>query len=106
MRFRLAVVLLLSLSASHAVRGGETTTRPDDGKAVDAVLAGNFKWTCSAPLVAPVRRENDPCFSVKDPSIVYHDGRWHLFCTIRSKVRSHQIEYSSFAEWKDADAAE
>src|SRR5215212_1312642 len=72
----------------------------------DDVLSGDFRWTSSAPLVAPVERPQDPCYSVKDPTVVRFNGRWHLFCTIRSEKRSHQIEYCSFADWKDADAAE
>jgi len=68
-------------------------------------LAGQFRWTYGPPLVAPVERPEDPCFSVKDPSIVFYQGRWHLFCTIRSRKRTHQIEYLSFADWKDAHRA-
>lgn len=34
--------------------------------------------------------------------MVYHEGKWHLFCTVRGKKRSHQIEYVSFAKWEEA----
>lgn len=64
-----------------------------------------FKWIVSEPLVAPVQRE-DFCYSVKDPSIVFYNGRWHLFCTIRSQKRTHQIEYLSFTRWDEANKAE
>jgi glycosyl hydrolase family 62 len=67
--------------------------------------SGDFRWAFGAPLVAPADRPEDPCYSVKDPTVVHYDGRWHLFCTIRSVKRSHQIEYLSFADWKDANAA-
>jgi hypothetical protein len=73
---------------------------------VQNLLAGRFKWPLGPPLVAPAVRSDDPCYSVKDPSIVRYDGRWHLFCSIRSQKRSHQIEYLSFADWKDSNAAE
>src|SRR5262249_32623239 len=63
-------------------------------------------WGITAPLVSPAVRRDDPCYSVKDPSVVYFEGRWHLFCTIRSKKRLRQIEYRSFKDWKDADKAE
>src|SRR5689334_1876024 len=66
---------------------------------------GVFKWKSSGPLQAPAERPEDPCVAVKDPSIVQHNGRWHLFTTIRSEKRSHQIEYSSFVDWKDAATA-
>ncbi len=69
-------------------------------------LSDEFAWRISEPLIGPAERPADPCYSVKDPSIVYHDGRWHLFATIRSQVRSHQIEYLTFTDWADAPRAE
>jgi len=66
---------------------------------------GQFRWRCGPIVQSPVERTNDPCFSVKDPTIVRYEGRWHLFTTIRSEKRTHQIEYSSFADWKEAAAA-
>jgi hypothetical protein len=66
---------------------------------------GDFQWQVGDPLVAPAVRPGDPCHSIKDPSVVRYEGRWHLFCTIRSQHRTHQIEYLSFADWAQADAA-
>jgi hypothetical protein len=71
----------------------------------DALSSGEFRWTVGAPLVSAATRTDDPCYSVKDPSIVYFQGRWHLFCTIRSVKRTHQIEYLSFDDWKNANQA-
>lgn len=67
---------------------------------------GKFIWRCGPPVQSPAERPEDPCVSVKDPTIVRHNDRWHLFTTIRSEKRTHQIEYSSFADWKDAATAE
>jgi len=64
-----------------------------------------FVWNLSAPVLSPVERPDDPCFSVKDPTVVRYGGKWHVFCTIRSKVRTHQIEYVSFDRWEDANRA-
>jgi len=75
-------------------------------QAIALLLAGNFRWSISQPLVAPADRPDDPCRSIKDPSIVFYQERWHLFCTIRSQKRTHQIEYLSFIDWKDANSAE
>lgn len=69
------------------------------------LLAPPYRWSLSRPLVSPARRPADPCHAVKDPSVVSHGGRWHLFATIRSRTRTHQIEYLSFADWDKADAA-
>ncbi len=78
---------------------------PSPTRAADSSFAaGEFLWNSTQPVVSPVKRD-DHCYSMKDPSIVRHDGRWHLFCTIRSEKRSHQIEYLSFDDWSNANAA-
>jgi hypothetical protein len=78
---------------------------PELPRAMEALGTGRLRWEVGPPLVAPAVRADDPCVSVKDPTIVQYAGRWHLFCTIRSRVRSHQIEYLSFADWGQANAA-
>ncbi len=82
-----------------------TLAAPPSGVAVPPLLSPPYRWTLSPPLVAPAERPEDPCVSVKDPSVVFHGGKWHLFCTIRSKKRTHQIEYLSFADWPKANEA-
>jgi len=66
-------------------------------------VTNQFHWRISSPLISPATRTDDPCVAVKDPSVVFAEGRWHLFCTIRSQKRSHAIEYLSFTDWRDAD---
>jgi len=67
-------------------------------QSIEDLLAGRFRWTVGPPLVSPAVRPEDPCQAIKDPSIVQYNGRWHLFCTIRSRNRTHQIEYLSFTD--------
>lgn len=61
-------------------------------------------WQYTAPLVAPEKRDVDPSRAQKDPTVVYYDGRWHLFMTVKLPGRS-VIEYCSFEDWKDADSS-
>ena len=95
--------LALAVVLSACGRAADEASSPPPG--VQALLAGRFQWDVGPPLVAPADRPEDPCRSVKDPSVVYHNGRWHLFCTIRSAKRTHQIEYLSFTDWSQANAA-
>lgn len=74
-------------------------------RALGAGAEGQFRWQASAPLQSPAHRPDDPCFSVKDPTVVRFEERWHLFTTIRSEKRTHQIEYSNFADWPQAATA-
>lgn len=60
-----------------------------------------FQWNVSPPLIAPAESESDFYFSIKDPTVVQYDGKWHLFCTVRGKNRTHQIEYLSLSDWNN-----
>jgi len=92
----------MALALGSNAHGEEAAMAATD----DPLVTGEFRWTAGPALVSPAERPDDPCFSVKDPSIVYQGGRWHLFSTIRSRDRTHQIEYITFADWADAGRAE
>ena len=56
---------------------------------------------------------DNPWLAVKDPSIVRHQGRWHLFCTLRQRDGGDgkppgyiRIGYLSFADWSQAHQAD
>ena len=59
-------------------------------------------WEYSAPLIAPEKRERDPSRAQKDPTVVFHCGKWHVFMTVKLPGRS-AIEYCSFEKWEDAN---
>jgi hypothetical protein len=61
-------------------------------------------WEYSAPLIAPEKRETEPSRAQKDPTLVFYDGKWHVFMTVKLPTRS-VIEYCSFVNWADADRA-
>lgn len=96
-----AVFVLFVAACAWSKEGSQ-----DVAKNLDDFWAGRFAWNASAPLIGPAKRASDPCHAIKDPAVVFSDGKWHVFATIRSAKRSHQIEYLSFADWKDADKAE
>jgi hypothetical protein len=73
--------------------------------AVDALVAGleiPRQWTYSAPLISPEPRQTDPSHAQKDPTVVFADGRWHVFMTVKLTGRS-AIEHVSFKRWEEAD---
>jgi hypothetical protein len=63
---------------------------------------GQFHWQATGPLIPAPISPDDVFYSVKDPSVVFHHGRWHVFATVRGQKRSHQTEYISFRDWQDA----
>jgi hypothetical protein len=63
------------------------------------------RWEYSAPLIEPEQREMEPSHAQKDPSVVFFDGKWHVFMTVKLKGRS-AIEYCSFENWDEANSSE
>ncbi|UCC99856.1 MAG: hypothetical protein JSW66_08225, partial [Phycisphaerales bacterium] len=93
-----SVALMAGLSASISA-----SNKSGD---IENLLSGRFNWMVSAPLVQPLQRPGEEIYSIKDPTIVRYNGQWHLFCTIRGKKQSHQIEYLRFDDWQSLDRAE
>ncbi|MDA8745452.1 non-reducing end alpha-L-arabinofuranosidase family hydrolase [Rubripirellula amarantea] len=76
----------------------------------DPFQTGDFRWTVTRPFLSVNAQrlppsEDHPWLAIKDPSIVRHDGRWHLFCTLRKQIEGDgriRIGYLSFEDWDDA----
>lgn len=68
-----------------------------------AELSG-FSWKSSPPLITTPKDSAIKHYGVKDPSVVYHDGRYHVFMTTAAE-NGWALAYSSFSDWKDAPKA-
>jgi hypothetical protein len=99
MKNRIVGLGLLSLSV---VAMSFLSAAADEPAAENLVIPKAWEYT--APLVSPEIRETLPSHAQKDPTIVFHDGRWHLFMTVKLPNRS-AIEYCSFERWEDANAS-
>lgn len=98
LRAILAILVLLSGLGKPAMSSAD--------EAESSWNSGKFQWTAGPPLISPAERRSDPCHAIKDPTVVFHGGKWHVFATIRSQKRTHQIEYLNFTDWASADKAE
>ena len=107
--FLIASVLLTLTASDFRDASAQTTTATES-----PFLSGKFQWQVGAPLLEvslerlPPSPEH-PWLAVKDPSIVRHSGKWHLFCTLRKDKNGDgriRIGYTSFDEWADAQAAD
>lgn len=76
--------------------------------ALAPALAGEFAlpaaWQYSAPLLGPAPRDEERSVAQKDPSILFHAGRWHVFMTIKCPGAT-KMEYCSFDRWENAHQA-
>jgi hypothetical protein len=66
-----------------------------------------FAWKTGGPLVdvGAGRDAADPHVALKDPTVVFHEGRWHLFGTLRKRSGTVCMGYLSFTDWTQAGAA-
>jgi len=69
-----------------------------------AVVKVPAMWEYTAPLISPEKREQDRSVAQKDPSLVFFEGKWHVFMTIKLQDRT-VMEYCSFDRWENADVA-
>lgn len=87
-------------SPSEATANGRTAETGDD----PADFSLPVMWEYSAPLIAPEPRETERSRAQKDPTVVFYQGRWHVFMTVKLPGKS-AIEYCSFATWEEADGS-
>jgi hypothetical protein len=103
-----ALALLLSVTTA-AIADLKPTTVPSS--VVVPALTGPFNWVDRGPLVnAHVVDDTRKVVSVKDPSVVFYQGRWHIYATYGREFGENDgrwgMVYFNFTDWKDADKAE
>jgi len=91
-------------SAHGSTRGGVNSENNLAGTRPVAFKVPTL-WEYSAPLIAPEKRSSNPSRAQKDPTVVFHGGKWHVFMTVKLPGRS-AIEYCSFKNWEQANASE
>ena len=92
-----------SVSAQDAVHRKVSIDGPRSG-AQGAAFKVPAMWEYSPPLIAPETRATNPSRAQKDPTVVSHDGQWHVFMTVKLPGKS-AIEYCSFKKWEEAHAS-
>lgn len=61
-------------------------------------------WEITVPVLNPGPKGAFDETSVKDPSVVRHDGKWHVFYTARGNGR-YSMGYVAAPDWEGLDAA-
>ena len=56
-------------------------------------------------MVVPTADANHPIVSVKDPTVVYDGGRWHVFTTTADQNGAWSMAYFNFTSWDQAPQA-
>jgi len=69
-----------------------------------AGAAGGFHWASSPPLIMPPKGEGITYYGVKDPSVVFYDGQYHVFMTTAG-TNGWGLAYTHFSDWSQAKAS-
>ena len=96
-----ALWLALCTALSPLAHAAEPAAQPAAKPATAPTPA--FAWESSEPLIKPPA-DAEGLFGVKDPSVVFHDKRYHVFFTTAG-TKGWGMAYTSFADWKDAPRA-
>jgi hypothetical protein len=65
-------------------------------------LPSSFQWSSSGPLIAP-KNDGKGVYSIKDPSIVYYNGKYHVFASVFTT--GYNMVYLSFSDFNQAGSA-
>jgi endo-1,4-beta-xylanase len=75
------------------------------GSCGTTALPGSFTWKSSGPLIGPVPDASHDLVSIKDPTVVFFNDRWHVYATTADTGGSWNMVYLSFADWNQAASA-
>ncbi|MFE3601777.1 non-reducing end alpha-L-arabinofuranosidase family hydrolase [Streptomyces sp. NPDC059142] len=92
---------LTALGGSAATAVPAASSRP---AANPAALPGSFSWSSSGALIAPKPDSTHNIAGIKDPSVVYYNGKYHVFASAAS-ASGYNLVYLSFTDWSQAGSA-
>lgn len=69
-----------------------------------AGLPGSFRWSSSGVLISPKSDATHNIAGIKDPTVVYSGGKYHVFASTANAAR-YNLVYLNFSDWSQAGSA-
>ncbi|MFF9086658.1 non-reducing end alpha-L-arabinofuranosidase family hydrolase [Streptomyces sp. NPDC014991] len=92
-------------SVLTALGGSAAAQRTDARPARSAAaLPSSFRWSSSGPLISPKPDSTHHIAGIKDPSVVYYNGKYHVFASAAGSS-GYNLVYLSFSDWSQAGSA-
>lgn len=70
-----------------------------------AADAPQFQWKSTEPLLVPKPDATHESLALKDPTVVFANGKYHVFATTPSVKGGWEMAYVSFSDWPKAAEA-
>ena len=96
-----ATSVTLDGASCTAQAGPPAATASGEQSAAD--LPSSFRWSSSGVLISPKPDPTHANVAVKDPSVVYHNGKYHVFAS--TYTTGYNLMYTSFSDWSQASSA-
>jgi endo-1,4-beta-xylanase len=68
-------------------------------------VPGRFHWSSTGPILSPVSDATHHLVAIKDPSIVYYNGKWHVFVSTVAVGGIYSMAYVSFPDFDHTSSA-
>ncbi|MFI7400538.1 non-reducing end alpha-L-arabinofuranosidase family hydrolase [Streptomyces sp. NPDC049541] len=69
-----------------------------------AALPSRYSWSSSGPLIAPKPDATHNIAGIKDPTVVYYNGKYHVFASVANSS-GYNLVYLNFSDWSQAGSA-
>nr|AFY23018.1 unknown [uncultured bacterium] len=97
-----------ALAALALTFGGGVATAEPQAPADEAgvtALPSSFRWSSSGVLISPKSDATHNILAVKDPTVVRHNNRWHVFASTANSAGQYNMMTTSFGDWSQAASA-
>ncbi|WP_406335952.1 non-reducing end alpha-L-arabinofuranosidase family hydrolase [Streptomyces sp. NBC_00203] len=97
---------LTALGGTPTAASGSTTAHSKAVRSAKsaAALPGRYSWSSSGPLIAPKPDATHNIAGIKDPTVVYYNGKYHVFASTASSS-GYNLVYLNFSDWSQAGSA-
>ncbi len=99
------VAVLGVAGMTPAVPAQAATTPQATTTSAGGSLPTRFRWHSSGALVSPQSDATHNLVSIKDPSVVFFKGRWHMFASTVDTSGNYSMVYLNFTDWSKAGSA-
>ncbi|MET8983528.1 non-reducing end alpha-L-arabinofuranosidase family hydrolase [Streptomyces sp. NPDC004539] len=95
-------LLFNASGAKKAAYNSVLTTMGGTPTTLDAAaLPGSYSWSSSGVLMSPKSDSTHNIAGLKDPSVVYHNGKYHVFASTAG-ASGYNLVYLNFTDWSQA----
>ena len=68
-------------------------------------VPNGFLWSSSNPIIGPMSDATHNLVSIKDPTVVFYNGKYHVYASVVNVDGNYNMVYLNFTDWSQAASA-